>query len=77
MVLCLLLCYLILYFAVFKGVESTGKIAYVTAPLPYVLLFVLLFRACALEGAGDGIAFLFIPKWERLGSFQVWRDAVN
>lgn len=75
--LCLLASYVLLYFAVFKGVESSGKVAFVTAPLPYILLIILLFRALTLNGSEKGLAFLFVPKWEKLGSFQVWRDAVN
>jgi len=67
--LCLLLSYVLLYFAVFKGVESSGKVAYVTAPLPYILLFVLLIRALTLEGAGEGLAFLLLPKWHKLANF--------
>lgn len=67
--ICLLLSYVLLYFAVFKGIESSGKVAYITAPLPYVLLIILLFRALTLKGAADGLSFLLVPKWEKLGNF--------
>jgi len=55
--------YVLVYFAVWKGVESTGKIVYVTAPLPYVFLLILLIRALTLEGASEGLKFLFLPDW--------------
>jgi len=67
--------YIIIYFSVWKGVSSSGKIVYVTAPLPYILLFILLIRGLTLSGAGSGLKFLFMPKWERLADFRVWRDA--
>jgi len=66
---CLLLSYILLYFAVFKGIESSGKVAYFTAPFPYILLLILLFRALTLDGATEGLKFLFVPKWEKLAKF--------
>lgn len=59
----LFLSYVIVYFAIWKGVESSGKIVYVTAPLPYVLLLILLIRVFTLGGASKGLKFLFLPDW--------------
>mmetsp|Transcript_15519 Transcript_15519/g.10886 ORF Transcript_15519/g.10886 Transcript_15519/m.10886 type:complete len:141 (+) Transcript_15519:814-1236(+) len=73
----LFMSYILVYFSVWKGVESTGKIVYVTAPLPYVFLLILLIRALTLEGASTGLKFLFLPQWDRLSDFAVWADAAN
>ena len=69
--------YVLVYFSIWKGVESTGKIVYVTAPLPYILLIILLIRGLTLEGASTGIVYLFYPDWSKLATFRVWRDGVN
>ena len=47
------------------------QIVYFTATFPYVILVCLFFRAVTLDGAGDGLRFLFLPD----SSFRV-RDGV-
>lgn len=60
---CLFLSYLVTYFAVWQGIASVGKIVYVTALLPYVILAILLVKGLTLEGAGNGMYYLFVPTW--------------
>lgn len=76
-VISLAVAYVLVYFSIWKGVESTGKIVYFTALMPYVLLFIMLFRGLTLEGAGSGLYYLFYPDWSKLGNIKVWRDGVN
>uniref|UniRef100_A0A8D0MZD3 Sodium- and chloride-dependent creatine transporter 1 n=1 Tax=Sus scrofa TaxID=9823 RepID=A0A8D0MZD3_PIG len=73
--LCLLACWVLVYFCVWKGVKSTGKIVYFTATFPYVVLVVLLVRGVLLPGALDGIIYYLKPDWSKLASPQVWIDA--
>ena len=40
-------------------------------------MIALLVRGVTLEGAASGLEFLFIPKWEKLLDFQVWRNAAE
>ena len=47
------------------------QVMYVTATSPYLLMLILLIRGCTLDGAGDGIKFYLIPKWEKLLEAQV------
>ncbi|XP_041093097.1 sodium- and chloride-dependent creatine transporter 1-like isoform X2 [Polyodon spathula] len=73
--LCLLATWVIVYFCVWKGVKSTGKIVYFTATFPYVVLVILLVRGVTLPGAYDGILYYLKPDWSKLRSAQVWIDA--
>ncbi|XP_015246003.1 PREDICTED: sodium- and chloride-dependent GABA transporter 2-like isoform X2 [Cyprinodon variegatus] len=73
--LCLAVVWLVCYFCVWKGVKSTGKVVYLTATFPYVMLFVLLVRGATLPGATQGIVYYLKPNITRLADPQVWMDA--
>ncbi|KAM6893832.1 sodium- and chloride-dependent GABA transporter 2-like [Xenentodon cancila] len=73
--LCLAVVWLVCYFCVWKGVKSTGKVVYLTATFPYVMLLVLLVRGATLPGATQGIIYYLKPNPTRLADPQVWMDA--
>ncbi|KAJ0063898.1 hypothetical protein NL108_013623 [Boleophthalmus pectinirostris] len=73
--LCLLFIFTIVYFSIWKGVKTSGKVVWVTATFPYLVLFVLLIRGATLPGAWRGVVFYLKPDWGKLLSTTVWIDA--
>ncbi|XP_061654421.1 sodium- and chloride-dependent GABA transporter 2-like isoform X1 [Phyllopteryx taeniolatus] len=73
--LCLAIVWLVCYFCVWKGIKSSGKVVYLTATFPYVMLIVLLVRGATLPGATQGIIYYLKPNHTRLADPQVWMDA--
>ncbi|CCD63487.1 Sodium- and chloride-dependent betaine transporter [Caenorhabditis elegans] len=67
--------WLIVYFALWKGITQARKFVYFCALFPYVLIFILLIRGLTLEGAGTGIYFYLKPNATRLLDTAVWKDA--
>lgn len=60
-----------------NGVKTSGKASYFLALFPYVIMITLLVRAVTLDGAVDGIIFLFKPTWEKILDPAVWYAAVT
>lgn len=58
-----------------KGIASSGKVVYVTATFPYIVLVIFFFRGITLKGMGDGLVHLFTPKWHRIMDPVVWLEA--
>lgn len=77
LVLCLMVVYLLHYMSLFKGLETSGKVVWITATAPYIILSILLVRGLYLPGAFMGIKYYLSPKLERLKDPQVWIDAAG
>nr|XP_027203129.1 sodium-dependent dopamine transporter-like [Dermatophagoides pteronyssinus] len=72
---CLLIVFIILYFSLFKGVKSSGKVVWVTATAPYFILTILLIRGLFLPGSISGILYYINPQMHKLLEPMVWVDA--
>ncbi|XP_039442442.1 sodium-dependent nutrient amino acid transporter 1-like [Culex pipiens pallens] len=75
--LCLLVCWICITAMLIKGIRSSGKASYFLAIFPYVILVILLGRACTLDGAADGILYFVTPEWGKLLEPNVWFEAVS
>ncbi|XP_053379035.1 sodium- and chloride-dependent glycine transporter 1-like [Mercenaria mercenaria] len=72
---CLFLGWFLVFLCLAKGVKSLGKVVYVTATLPYVLLTVLLIRGVTLDGAWVGLQHYFVPDFSKLANGKMWMEA--
>lgn len=72
---CLVGIWLVIWLCMMKGIKITGKIVYMTATLPLILLIIFFFRGVHLKGYQEGLALLFIPEFDRLKDPLVWLDA--
>uniref|UniRef100_A0A8B9JKX8 Transporter n=1 Tax=Astyanax mexicanus TaxID=7994 RepID=A0A8B9JKX8_ASTMX len=77
--LCLLLGWIMIGAALFKGIKSSGKVVYFTATFPYAVLLILLIRGVTLEGARNGIEYYIGTQSNltKLSEAEVWKDAAT
>ncbi|XP_053400420.1 uncharacterized protein LOC123556538 [Mercenaria mercenaria] len=73
----LLLCWVIVFMCLVRGIYSAGKVAYFVVIIPIILLVVLLICAMMVEGHLEGIRFYVNPKWDKVLTMQVWSDAAS
>ncbi|XP_017209333.1 solute carrier family 6 member 16b isoform X1 [Danio rerio] len=74
---CLLAAWVIVCLAMYKGIKSSGKVMYFSSVFPYVVLLCFLIRGVTLDGASEGIKFMFYPRLEIWADVQVWRQAAT
>lgn len=70
--LAILMVGVVVYRGLKGGFESLLK---VVIPALFVILVVLVVRAVTLPGAVDGLRYMFVPEWPRLGEAEVWLQA--
>lgn len=73
--LALIIAWILVYMCMIKGIASSGKVVYVTATFPYIVLVIFFFRGITLKGMGDGLVHLFTPKWHTILDPVVWLEA--
>ncbi len=66
------LCGLVIYRGIQSGVEKVAKLM---VPALFIFLVVAAARAVTLTGAGEGLRYLFVPDWSKLGQPATWLQA--
>ncbi|WAR13329.1 S6A18-like protein [Mya arenaria] len=76
-VVSVLAAWLVVFLCIFKGITTSGKVVYITATFPYLVLVIFFFRGVTLEGFHHGVARFFTPDFSRLADPQVWLEAAT
>jgi len=63
--------------AVWKGVRSIEQVNKVLIPTLLLIVLIALGRALTLDGAWEGVRFLFTPDWATLARPRVWLEALT
>ena len=66
----------LLYFFQSNHIFSV-RVSYITSTLPYIILIILAIRSFTLPGAVTGILEYVTPKWNRLLTLEIWKDAAK
>uniref|UniRef100_H2YBR9 Transporter n=2 Tax=Ciona savignyi TaxID=51511 RepID=H2YBR9_CIOSA len=72
---CFALAWILCFLCICRGIKSVGKVVYVTATFPYLILIVLLVGSATLPGAIDGVIYFIKPVWAKLLNVEVWVNA--
>ncbi|UYV77998.1 SLC6A5 [Cordylochernes scorpioides] len=67
----------VVFFFIYRGINSAGKLVYFTALSPFILLAVLGGFAGIQDGATNGLVFFFFPRWEMVANFSMWHRAME
>ncbi len=62
---------------VWNGIKSIEKANLVLIPTLLLIILLCAGRALTLDGAWEGVAFLFTPDWGTLRSPQIWLEALT
>ena len=75
--LSLIVVWVLVYFCVWQGTKSVGKVVQYSVPLPVILLGLLLLRAVTLPGFLTGWEMYLKPVWSALLDPEVWTAAFS
>lgn len=73
--LALIVVWFAIYFCIWQGPKSVGKIVLYSVPIPVIVLIVLLIRAVTLPGFLGGWHLYLTPVWNVLFAPEVWTAA--
>jgi NSS family neurotransmitter:Na+ symporter len=63
--------------AIWKGVKTVGKVVYFTVIIPWIILLVFVIRGVTLPGALEGLRYYLTPNFNALLNYRVWLHAYS
>ncbi len=74
-VIFLILTWVAIYYSIYNGVKTVGKVVYATVIIPWLILLVMIIRGITLPGALDGLSYYLTPNFAALKDPVVWVNA--
>jgi len=62
---------------IWKGIRSIERVNKILIPSLLVIVILAVIRALTLEGAMEGVKYLFTPDWKQLGKPRIWMAALT
>jgi len=76
-VLGLVLTWIFVIAAIWKGPKTVGKVVYFTVTIPWLILIILVIRGVTLPGALEGLKYYLTPQFNALLNYKVWLAAYS
>ncbi|MCK4940477.1 sodium-dependent transporter [candidate division WOR-3 bacterium] len=73
----LVLTWIAIVAAIWKGVKTVGKVVYFTVIIPWIILIIFVVRGVTLPGALEGLKFYLTPNFSALLNYRVWLHAYS
>lgn len=73
----LILTWIAIVAAIWRGAKTVGKVVYFTVLIPWVILIVFVIRGVTLPGALEGLRFYLTPNFSSLLNYRVWLHAYS
>ncbi len=73
----LVLTWIAIVAAIWKGVKTVGKVVYFTVIIPWIILIIFVVRGVTLPGALEGLKFYLTPNFNALLNYRVWLHAYS
>ena len=73
----LLLTWIAIVAAIWKGVKTVGKVVYFTVIIPWIILLIFVIRGMTLPGALEGLKYYLTPNFSALMNYRVWLHAYS
>ena len=73
----LILTWIAIVAAIWKGAKPVGKVVYFTVIIPWIILLVFVARGLTLPGALEGLKYYLTPNFSALLNYRVWLHAYS